>query len=453
MRSQPPAPGQASQSPASSSSKSNAAVGGDAEGGCTCGFCDGVKVEVGHDPRTGEVESFERMSRRARCPVCGGKNVQYRDSYTAHCAEVAREKGRTRHAYFVTLVLDRGTADRAGVDGDESYQVLAGSRGVWTRSRRAVRRRDPDAQYLGTLSARPSDGRWHAHVVVFTSLSRHELARALHVTGADAYISAPSSESHEAFGARKGAYAFDNAAEAPSSRFISSRGGGVGYDSKEAVERRRDAVRGRDEDGRKDGRNSDGTGARSLSRNQQRERDEQRAGDEHDRDDSGPSGADRAATSGDRAPPIRCDGQIHDSLESYHRAVRGTLTRRVGTRVYVRGLGNCKLLKVAGREGDRLSCTVAPLDVEATATVTVAWPQITATNEPLVSSNRPSRAMSDSSDSSENDPVDENDPVERFYDEARFSTVTTELGDGRRRVTVKDHETGEMREHMKPPRS
>jgi hypothetical protein len=30
--------------------------------------------------------------------------------------------------------------------------------------------------------------------------------------------------------------------------------------------------------------------------------------------------------------------------------------------------------------------------------------------------------------------------------------VTTELPDGRRRVSVKDHETGEFTEHIKPPR-
>jgi hypothetical protein len=49
-------------------------------------------------------------------------------------------------------------------------------------------------------------------------------------------------------------------------------------------------------------------------------------------------------------------------------------------------------------------------------------------------------------------PETEDDPVERFYDAAQYSTVTTELPDGRRRVTIKDHETGQYYEQIKPPR-
>lgn len=418
---------------------------------CTCGFCDGVTVEHGYDPRTGEVESFERMSRRSRCPNCGGVNVQYRKSYTAHVAEVARREGRTRRAYFVTLVLDRDAADRAGIDGEASYQVLTGQRGVWTRSRRAVRRRDGEAVYVGTLSSRPSDGRWHAHVLLLTSLRRHELRKALHVTGADAYVSTPSGESHEQFGARKGAYAFDNAAKSTSARFISSRGKGVGYDSAAAVERRKEAVQDANENGEAD----PSTGARSLRRNQQREADGESGEREADTTEDPSHEAGESSTSGDRAPPVRCRGQTYDTLGAYLRAVKRILAARVGTRVYVSGLGNCTLLKVAhSRDGDGIACTVAPLDVEGDGAAVVRWREVAATNVPTVrqSMNRPNKTEMMDAATETGSPTGEDDPVQRFYDEARYSTVTTELDDGRRLVSVKDHDTGEVREHVKPPR-
>jgi hypothetical protein len=436
------------QSNEAASPTSNAADSGP----CTCGFCDGVTVENGYDPRTGEVDSFERMSRRPRCPVCGGENVQYRRSYTAHAAEVAREKGRTRHAYFVTLVLDRETADRAGIGGEDSYKVLAGQRGVWTRSRRAIKRRDGEAQYLGTLSARPSDGRWHAHVLLLTSLSRHELTEALHVTGADAYLSSPDGESHEQFGARKGAYAFDNAANSPSSRFISSRGDGVGYDSKAAVERRRDAVEVDSDSGDSGG----GTRARSPRRNQQR--DGAGSGEENGAEaaENSPDDDDSSGESGDRAPPVECEGRTFGSLDAYLRAVKRILAGRVGSAVRVHGMGSCTLLKVTHDDsGEGLACTVDPLDVDTRETVVVSWSEIAARNVPKVrrTSNRSPRPdMGDTADTDTSDGTGDGDPVQRFYDEARYSTVTTELPDGRRRVTVKDHETGRMTEHIKPPR-
>jgi hypothetical protein len=415
-----------------------------------------VTVEHGYDPRTGEAESFERMSRRARCPNCGGVNVQYRRSYTAHAAEVAREKGRTRRAYFVTLVLDCDAADRAGIDGDASYQVLTGDRGVWTRSRRAVKRRDGEAVYLGTLSARPSDGRWHAHVLVLTSLRRDELREAFHVTGADAYVSTPDGEAHEQFGARKGAYAFDNAARSPSARFISSRGDGVGYDSEAAVARRREAAQKADSDGEGSG---SPTPARSPSRNQQRESGDEGAETEHEHAENSPSDGTSNGTSGDRAPPVQCEGRSFGTLGEYLRAVKRILTGRVGTTIYVHGLGNCTLLKVAhSRDGDGLDCTVAPLDVKTSETAVIRWREIAASNVPTVrrSMNRPERPdMIDATDHATDEPDDatgEDGPVQRFYDEARYSTVTTELDDGRRLVSVKDHETGEYSEHIKPPR-
>ena len=213
--------------------------------GCSCGFCDGVTVRVEEiDPTTGAAEdrSFQRMSRRARCPICGGINVQWRRSYTAHVASVVRDMGARRcDVYDVTVVLDADAADRAEIDTAESYQVLTGRRGVWTRARRAMRRRDRDLVYMGTLSARPSDGRYHIHaVVVSRRLCVADLRESLHVAGLDGYVTQPrSNESAESFGARRAAYAWDNTSRSASSRFVSSRGHGAGYDSDAARRRRR----------------------------------------------------------------------------------------------------------------------------------------------------------------------------------------------------------------------
>jgi hypothetical protein len=44
------------------------------------------------------------------------------------------------------------------------------------------------------------------------------------------------------------------------------------------------------------------------------------------------------------------------------------------------------------------------------------------------------------------------DPIARFDSAARYSTVTTRLRDGRRRVRVTDHKTGEVEVTMLPPR-
>jgi hypothetical protein len=46
----------------------------------------------------------------------------------------------------------------------------------------------------------------------------------------------------------------------------------------------------------------------------------------------------------------------------------------------------------------------------------------------------------------------DSDPVERFNQKADTSRVTVELPDGRRRVTVKNHRTGETVERTLPPR-
>lgn len=107
---------------------------------CNCGYCDGLKVSIEElDPRTGSLEktSFERMSRRTDCPVCGGINERYRSSYVAHVAELIRRLGaHTSEVRFLTIVLDPETAEEANIGRwDDSYEVLTGQGGVWTKAR------------------------------------------------------------------------------------------------------------------------------------------------------------------------------------------------------------------------------------------------------------------------------------------------------------------------------
>ena len=52
--------------------------GTEKDSGCTCGFCDGVKIERETiDPRTGVTvdRSFTVASRRTSCPNCGGSTT------------------------------------------------------------------------------------------------------------------------------------------------------------------------------------------------------------------------------------------------------------------------------------------------------------------------------------------------------------------------------------------
>ena len=422
---------------------------------CSCGFCDGVTVEVENvNLHTGETEtdSFERMSRRPKCPNCGGRNVQYRRSYTAHAADLARRLGARRcDAYAVTVTLDTEAVQRAGLDGEETYKVWTGDGAPWSRARRALKRRDGGAVYLGTLSARPSDGTYHLHIVLVTELHTADVREAFHVAGLDAYIQSPrANESAEGFAARKAAYAFDNAAHGPSARFVSSRGKGAGYDSEAAVRRRREAAEPPTE-------SPGGSPARGAL---------EEANDAGEGDDSSKagtvaadSGAEEAESTGEtdeRAPPVQLGGDTYRDRDAYMGAVRRGFTGRVGTRVQVVGLGPAKLLKVHRRDGD-VRCVLHP--AVGTEAVEVSWTEVTVEGAPLLrqprgfdaTHNSPSRSMNEQTDAPES--TAENDPVERFNEAADVSRVTVELDDGRRRVTEKNHDTGETRQYVKPPRN
>lgn len=429
---------------------------------CSCGFCDGVTVEVESvDLHSGavEVESFERMSRRPKCPNCGGRNVQYRRSYTAHAADLARRLGARRcDAYAVTVTLDAEAVERAGLDGETTYKVWTGDGAPWSRARRALKRRDGGAVYLGTLSARPSDGTYHLHIVLVTELRTADVREAFHVAGLDAYIQSPrANESAEGFAARKAAYAFDNAAHGPSARFVSSRGKGAGYDSEAAVRRRREAA---EEEAKRPG-GSPARGALEETNDAGKEDDGSNGGiatteEGHVVTENSPVEGESTGESGKRAPPVQLDGQTYRDRDAYMGAVRRRFTSRVGSAVQVVGLGPADLLKVHRRDGD-VRCVLHP--AVGTEVVEVSWTEITVESAPLLRQPRgfdathtgPNRSMSDQTDAPES--TAEGDPVERFNEAADVSRVTVELDDGRRRVTEKNHRTGETRQYTKPPRN
>ena len=142
---------------------------------CTCGYCDGFEVEFTEtDPHSGEVEdcSFKKASQRERCPRCGGYNLNWRQRFIAHCASVGKRLGRKRRAFFVSFVLIRSAAEQAELGTEESYEVL---KNLWDRARRGMKRRAGEVDYSGVLATRPSDDRYHGHVLVYASLTRYEL--------------------------------------------------------------------------------------------------------------------------------------------------------------------------------------------------------------------------------------------------------------------------------------
>jgi hypothetical protein len=462
-----------------SSSSSTAGASSEPKGeGCTCGFCDGVTVVPGedYDPRTGEAdvdEPFERMSRRSRCPRCGGINVTYRDSYCAHAADLVARTAGKRNVYGLHVTLDSEAVQRAGIDPEETYHLWTGDGAPWTRARRAMKRRDDGLIYLGTLSAR-SDGTYHLHLLVVTRLSVVTVGECLQVAGLDAYVQdfdRAEADSKERFAVQKAGYAFRNTARSPSSRFVSSRTGGAGYDSSEAKERRREAVdeavqdeavqdgsaqAGSGDDpaaGRAAG-NPGASGARGPKRNQRRDGSSDVPESGVDPTSESTPEADSSRETAERAPPVRMEGRVVGTDREYRRVVKRKLMERCGGEVHVNGLGRAVLVKVAACEDDPtgLVCTVVPEVGEGT--VAVRWRQISARNAPRIRRTRSPAQKSHVTPMSTDETEDEGrDPVERFNEVANESTVTFEMEDGRRHEVVKDHRTGQTRERVKPPRN
>jgi hypothetical protein len=391
---------------------------------CTCGFCDGVEVEYSEiDAHSGEVEdrSFKRASQKERCPRCGGYNLNWRQRFIAHCASVGKRLGRKRRVFFVSFVLIRSAAEQADLGTEESYEVL---KNLWDKVRRGMKRRADDVDYSGVLATRPSDGRYHGHVLVYASLTRYELMRAFHVRGLDTYIetsndtaattendgrgsdakSSPGGNDRddwdararfgmpkddgvdaESFAAKKGAYIWENAAASKKSRYTSSRGNGAGYNSKEARRRRREAVNGQD-DGNGDGDSTSGgdgepsPGDSSPSPN----RNGRGSGGGGGQGSGGSGGGNPDPNRGNghsRAPPVDCGGGHFPDLGAALAAARAAFTRRVGTKVPVVDKGSAELLKVY-RDSDSLECVIV-CDWHST-TEKVPWDQVEVVNPPKI---------------------------------------------------------------------
>jgi len=291
--------------------------------------------------------------------------------------------------------------------------------------------------------------------VLITRLSLADVRECSHVAGLDVHAKGtPPNESSAGFAAACAAYAFDNHAHAPSARFIASRGNGAGYDSGEAVARRREAVERR-EDARNGEPSAPGDPG-SVETNNGSVHASTVEGGPNDR----PDGFAYAGTD-TRAPPIECDGRTCGTPSEYERAVRRVLMRRIGKAVHVCGVGTAKLLKVyAGEAADAYVRTEVHVDGED-VTRRVSWSDLSARNEPRIRTSRPRspRTRTAHADMTEEKNTERtgtglnsSDPVERFNAAATTSRVTVELPDGRRRVTVKNHETGEVVEKVLPPR-
>ena len=320
------------------------------------------------------------MSQKERCPRCGGINYRWRRSFISHCASVGKRLGRKRRVFFVSLALIRSAADEADLDTEESYEVLMDR---WQKVRRQINRRADQADYHGVVAPRPSDQRFHGHLLIYTSLTRYELSRAFHSRGLDSYVQMPKDDADdpESFAARKGAYVWENAASSSEARHVSSQGSGTGYNSREARERRREAVNGRDDGGGDDKPDGDGepsTGAPSPNRNRRGG-----GGDGgHGGGDPGTGDPDPNRRKGwSRAPPVDCGGGCFPNLDAALTAAKAAFTRRVGTRVAVHDEREARLLKVY-RNGDHLMCVIAPDGCSTTARV--PWSRVEVVSPPTI---------------------------------------------------------------------
>ena len=424
---------------------------------CTCGFCDSVEVTpwTDVDPATGEERAFtfEKPSTRLLCPVCWGYNRRYRSSYVAHVASTF--KGfRPAEVYDLTVVLDTEAADRADIDGADSWQVWTAENGPWKRFVRKLRdlaksRTGEPLQYVGSLSGRKSDGRAHFHGVIRTGLSVQEMKdAALHVEGLGVYQKKPlvcaANESAEEFAARRAAYAWDNAARSSSSRFVASNG--AGYFSKAAKQSRREHVE------RQEPMNGSDPfpRAQNLMSTMQRARGQREGQREAEATRSGSEGAPQERQEAERAPPVACPLDYVPTEEAHREAVAEAIKARLGSYAPVEGLGPRKLL--AGTYYTVFVSSNLPCGFTV-----VPWSRIVG-DFPLIRehsrssyTHRAGAAVKETQEQTET-AEEELSPVERFNAAAYKSKFTEELPDGRRRVTEKNFRTGEVTERILPPR-
>jgi len=408
-----------------------------------CPFCDGYLVQHEHvNEETGEVtdRAFRRPCRRTRCPVCGAINEPYKSSYGQHVADLVDRLGaHWTEVKFLSVTLLKEWADRASVDGwEDSYKVFTGDGGPWTKALRRLRSRDPNLVFAGTISARPSDGRAHLHLVLVTRATVEQVKEAVLRFPLDASVKRKSpGDSTEQFAANCAEYAFENHANAPSARFTASQGHGAGYHSDRAKELRREAVE--DRQGAREGveqTNDDDTGNRSPDRGKKGT-------------GFSPNEGETTGETSKRGPPVVLDGEHNEGERGRNNAVRRVFTRRVGTAVHVNGLGRADLLKVA-EQGGEIVCTVAP--EIADEAITVRWTEIYTRTEGTSTGERkdsdgsdstpttPNRSMNDQAKTATSAPG----PLERLRRELEradenkvVSRFTHEKPDGTREITEK----------------
>lgn len=464
---------------------------------CQCGYFDGHRITyTDTNSATGETEqkSFRKPSRKLVCPHCGGHNEKYRRSYTAHVASIARSYRTQRGAHKgivwdVSLCLDADAVTASEVGEEASVAVWF--RYLWPRLRKRLKRADPNATYIGTASAQLSNGRYHFHLVVFTTLPGYRIRELLHRDpGVNCYVQCPgANESNEQFAARRAAYAWDNAARAARSaldsdargyRFTASQG--IGYTSASAKEKRLEAfqqsvIAAQEGDPQRNASSAlvEERGQNEVERSQRghdtRGNSKQWAPDRPPSTRKPPPGSD-ASPVPDReeptAPPVKYGEDGHPVRVSSHRAavdrVRVVLMRYVGQSVHVWGRGACRVLSVGVQrvEGCELAITVHPKDTDRT--VAVPWTEIRCQHPPIirtVSPQPPTSTPKPMSNATEHNAAEHNekgnqdehaDDIERFLAAARYSTVTVEQPDGTRVKTRKDHKTGEVTETVLPPK-
>ncbi|WP_259134513.1 hypothetical protein [Salinibacter ruber] len=399
-----------------------------------CPFCNGYEVQYEHvNEATGEVtpQSFTRPCRRTRCPVCGALNVPYKSSYGQHAADFVELIGaHSTEVKFLSVSLLKEWADEAGIDEwEDSYQVLTGDGGPWSKGRRRANERARFFEFLGVVSARPSDGRAHVHVVLVTDLSVEQIKEAFLRFPLDGHVKTKApTESTEKFAANCAEYAFKNHAESPSARFTSSRGRGAGYHSDRAVERRREAAE-RQDDG-------DQRGREGVEQTNDTEGVENEAAPANGNGQKG----DTEGQTTERGPPVNMKGQTYRTREGVMHAVRHYLSRRIGRAVHVNGIGRAELLQVKG-ESEDLRCVVAPQITDEA--VTVAWSEIYTRNVPTVEASDSTSTDSDRSmnDATTDDGLGPNERLQRARERADgdrvVSRFTHERHDGTREITEK----------------
>ena len=407
---------------------------------CTCGYCDGLKVDA-VDVQSGEHKPIPAPSRVVVCPRCGGYNNDLRRRRIAHVASWIRRNDVHKSALkYVTVTVERQTVETADLSSyEKSYQFLTGSRGAWTRARKRLRyAASGEVKYTGIVASQ-GDGTAHIHALVVSDLSASALRRALHVQGLDVDVKKPdATDSADDFAGCMAHYTFKNAVRAEvgggSYRFVSSRGSGIGYNSKEAREAR--TAYAKKHPGQGKGQPQDRPPKRphapahgSIAMN-----------DENADNGHSESGSD-SSHNGDSSPEksviegggtvCKDDREVRNALKRLLQPHFGEIVHSSRGEVVLCGLHAYPLVEVRFPS--------------STSRINMDWRDLAIMNGPRLLTHKPTkRSMADRK--SDTDRKNEKDAYNALHDRveategaARYSRVAM---DGE--VTIKDHKTGEV---------